>query len=539
MKLRPVLFLGVLVALAACDSGVAPTPPGGSGPLGLQYVGGSAQPGTAGYPLADSLSVRVVDPQGRGVAQVAVRFTATAGGGHLSPASAVTNAHGYARAAWVLGPQAGDNVAEAASEVDAGSPVVFRVRGDPPQTEVVASTLTTGAYHSCGITGGGAGFCWGRNAEGSLGDGSLQDRGTPVPISGGLTLASVSGGIAHSCGLTREGVAYCWGDNAAGQLGDGSHAPRTSPTRVATAARFASISAGWSHTCALTYGGHAYCWGGNDLGQLGTGSGGPSTAPLAVHGDLRFVSLDVGGGNHGCGRTADGTLYCWGSNSSGQLGLGTSVPHVAAPVRVATALVFRTVDTGWEHSCGIATDNRAYCWGLNQHGQLGDGTTISRNLPTSVALATSLAAVEAGTAYHTCALTAAGAAYCWGANEAGELGDGTFIDRSTPVLVGGRHDFVAIGGGDFHSCARARHGGLYCWGENSAGQLGDGSWTRRTLPVAVAGGSFSAVRVRIDATRATPSASGPGSPVPSCPNRRRSMSHSATTLTPRLCAPTR
>ena len=302
-------------------------------------------------------------------------------------------------------------------------------------------SLSAGAFHTCGLTTSGAAYCWGWNATGQLGDGSTATRFAPVAVAGGITFASLTvGGIdpvtpfpwkSHTCGLTSGGAAYCWGDNSYGQLGDGSTTLRLTPVAVAGGLTFASLKAGGVHTCGLTTGGAVYCWGGNGSGQLGDGSINPTVAPVAVAGGLTFASLAAGRLST-CALTGGGTAYCWGWNASGQLGIGSTNMSLI-PVAVAGGLNFASIVARGYNACGLTGAGAAYCWGAGG-GAVGNGTTADQTTPVAVAGGLLFASLTPGGS-HNCGLTSAGAAYCWGLNLDGRLGDGSIITRTTPVAV--------------------------------------------------------------------------------------------------------
>jgi alpha-tubulin suppressor-like RCC1 family protein len=248
---------------------------------------------------------------------------------------------------------------------------------------------------------------------------------------------------------------------------------------------------GWT-TGGLTSGGAAYMWGLNDYGQLGNGTTTNTPSPVAVSGGLSFRALTTGTSrSHTCGLTSAGSAYCWGANSSGQLGNGSTTDG-STPVAVAGGLAFTALAAGGRsgtsqgHTCGLTSSGAAYCWGDNSSGQLGDGSTTNRSAPIPVSGGLSFSALAAGM-FHTCGLTSAGAAYCWGDNSSGQLGDGSTTSRSTPIPVSGGLSFSAIIAGSLHSCALTSAGAAYCWGWNFYGQLGDGSTADSSVPVRVVG----------------------------------------------------
>jgi len=294
--------------------------------------------------------------------------------------------------------------------------------------------ITTGESHSCGLTAAGAAYCWGYNGYGQLGDNSTTTTDAPVAVSGGLTFSSISAGGAHTCGIAGTAL-YCWGYDGAGQLGDDATlANKLVPTVVAGGFNWTSVSAGYYHTCGIT-GGNAYCWGYDGYGQLGNdGLTTQQPTPVVVAGGLTWATVN-GTYYHTCGVTAAGAGYCWGTNYDGRLGVDTLTYAMnslqATPVPVFGGLTWTTIQTGWFGSCGLLTTGAAYCWGYNYDGQLGDGT-VGNFSPVRVAVAGGLtfSALTVGGEY-SCGRVGTDV-WCWGYNGYGQLGDATRVRKNQP-----------------------------------------------------------------------------------------------------------
>jgi alpha-tubulin suppressor-like RCC1 family protein len=308
------------------------------------------------------------------------------------------------------------------------------------------AAVSAGELKTCGVTLSGAAYCWGRGDGGGLGNGLTSNASVPVAVSGDLTFASVSAaGQGYSCGVTTGEEAYCWGYGAFYTLGTGNNGSSTTPVPVSGGLTFASVSTSNQHSCGLTTSKMGYCWGQNGIGQLGDGTTNTGRAPVAIVGDYSFVSL-AAGGSHTCGVTttgeaSSGPAYCWGNGNAGQLGNGTTTENQVAtpvPAEVVGGLTFTSVSAGGSHTCGLTTSEAAYCWGLGSDGQLGNNTfTFTQNSPVAVSGEYSFASVSAGT-NHVCGVTTAGVTYCWGSNGSGELGNGTngfSSHRNFPVAV--------------------------------------------------------------------------------------------------------
>jgi alpha-tubulin suppressor-like RCC1 family protein len=352
---------------------------------------------------------------------------------------------------------------------------------DPPSLATTTATLpfaqvSAGANHTCGLTTGGQVYCWGVNSTGQLGDGTTEKRARPTLVAGGLVFRQVSAGQGHTCALTTANRAYCWGYNGLGQLGDGTEIGiRHAPVPVAGGRAFRQISAGDIRTCAVTPSttGKIYCWGSGILGN-GTGSS-TRTTPQLVSGTRTYRQVAVGGA-HTCAVTTTYKAFCWGYNNSGQLGNGSAASFSLTPVAVAGTLQFRQVSAGGSHTCAVTTSNKAYCWGYGRYGQIGDGKTYLRFTPRAVVGGLSFGRISAGGS-HTCGETTSDKAYCWGYNGVGQLGDGTLTTpRLTPTAVQGGLLFKQVAAGGSHTCGVDSGSRAWCWGGNGAGQLGNGTF---------------------------------------------------------------
>jgi alpha-tubulin suppressor-like RCC1 family protein len=363
-------------------------------------------------------------------------------------------------------------------------------------TPLAFRQVSAGASHSCGVTADDRAYCWGFNFTGQLGIGTMTGpercgdwpcSTRPVAVFGGLRFREVSAGATYTCGVTTDDRAFCWGYNAEGQLGDGTTATSLTPVALAFGRRLRQVRAGSNHTCGINPFDVAFCWGANFVGQLGDGTTTQRLTPVRVVGGLRWHEVSAGAG-YTCGVTTDDRAYCWGNNGNGQLGDGTRTGRIR-PAAVTGGLLFRQIDAGTAHTCAVsAADYRAYCWGYDGFGQLGDGTAgvNARPRPTAVAGTRRFDHVSAGDV-HTCGVTRAGRGFCWGRNDQGQLGDGTTAQRVTPVPIGLALDLRQVSAGQFHTCGVTTTDRAYCWGDNTYGQLGDGSTADRLLPTAVVG----------------------------------------------------
>lgn len=316
---------------------------------------------------------------------------------------------------------------------------------------------------------------------------------------------SVASGSMHACDIASGGFVWCWGLNGKeGRIGSatlGDNAMSTSPVLVPntgwTAQRFTQLSSYGTHTCGITTDARAYCWGNNGWGVLGGGNNaGQSNVPILVAADLSFRQVSAGA-DHTCGLTTDNRAYCWGHND--WRAFASNAPAMSTtPVAVVPEMTFAAITAGTSFTCGVTTSGASYCWGSSGLGQLGDGSKISYGntysvTPLAVAVPSQLRVIDASLNY-TCGLTTNSQAYCWGSN-GGRLGNGpTGTDSSTPVAVSGGLTFSSISSGNGFSCGVTTSSQVWCWGSNDNGQLGVAGINFSTTPVR-AGGSLLAAEV--------------------------------------------
>lgn len=311
----------------------------------------------------------------------------------------------------------------------------------------------------------------------------------------------VDGGHMHTCALTLTGGVKCWGDNSHGQLGDGSRRSRAGAgDDVDLQDQAKQVSAGTEHTCVVTQAGAALCWGANTYGQLGDGTMIDRLTPTGVTGLSNGVRAISAGEDHTCALLESGQVECWGRNDQGQLGDGTTVARVTPGDVQELAADSIAIDAGYTHTCALGATGQLRCWGDNRSGQLGDGTQISRLKPVTVADLDDGVRMASLGDHFTCAVTTPGAAKCWGFNSTGQLGDGTQISRLTPVAVVGLSDGVTeLRTGGAHACASVEDGEVKCWGYNANGAIGDGTYEWRFTPADVVGLSARATNLGLGA----------------------------------------
>ncbi len=365
-------------------------------------------------------------------------------------------------------------------------------------TPHASAAIVAATDFSCGLSTSGVAYCWGANNSGQLGTGVAQSAIVPAPIVASTKFVAISGSHLGACALSTGAAVWCWGQTP-GTVLDTVRTPRLEPTSPHP---LKTLTVGRLYACGLDANGAAYCWGNNIRGQLGVGDTVARTAPTPVLGGLTFTQISAGFW-HTCAVTAAGATYCWGDNSFFEGGFGSGVALVTQPTPVTTPQPFTYIAAGALQTCGLTSAGVAYCWGTNTTAQLGDGTTTDRLSPTPVAGGLTFASIQIAhnnqRLGHACGVTRDGLVYCWGEDTNGQTGaapdalcdagiTGPVACNRSPVQVKGVSGAVAVQPGLAHTCAIFNTGTLMCWGENQEGELGDGTTADRTTPAAISGG---------------------------------------------------
>ena len=358
--------------------------------------------------------------------------------------------------------------------------------------------LGVGGEFACAIKADYSVACWGWNSYGQLGSGVSPGNmlSSPTTVTGLSAISQIAAGNWFACALRSAGSVVCWGYGAGGEMGNGTITPQNfvPAADVSGLSDAIQIVAGGEHACALKSDRTVVCWGQGGYGELGNNTTSGSNVPVAVSGLSGVASIGAGA-NHTCAAKLDGTAWCWGLNTYGALGDGTTTQRLV-PVQVSGLSSVTSLAGGGGHTCAIRSDTSVWCWGMNSSGQVGNGPptdplVINGSLPnilTTPVAASGLSGALALTAggSSSCAQLSGGTAACWGHNNMGQLGDGTIVNRLSPVAVSGLATAGWISTAYYFStCALKTDGSIVCWGDNSSGQLGDGTTTNRLLPTAV------------------------------------------------------
>lgn len=423
------IVVGVLTACSA-ENVTKPLPV-----TTVEVVSGADQVAGAALTLSAPVTVRIL-VDGKAQSGVTVVWRVIEGGGIPTPSTSTTDANGQASTSWTLGFDAGQQLLLATAN-DAS----FTIRAT---SKFVLTSITSGFSHSCALSSAGIAYCWGDNSKGQLGTGNLTSTPLMRLVNTSVRFSKIVAGWSDTCGIATNGELYCWGDNAAGQLGiptiPATAFPLPVPNVVAK-----DVALGFQHTCVIDNTNTSKCWGSNSKGQLG--------APVT---NLKRISA---GEFHTCAIRNDNGMMCWGWNTAGEVGIGSLADQiVTTPTTVVNNVGFNDVSNGVRHSCALALDNTAYCWGRNGWGETGFQAFINISAPSPIQSSLKTFSVVGTGNTHTCGLTAAGKAYCWG----NLLGNGTTDASVTPVEVSGNLTFSALSVGYALACGISL-GDVFCW----------------------------------------------------------------------------
>lgn len=357
--------------------------------------------------------------------------------------------------------------------------------------------IAGGEYHSLALRDDGTVWAWGRNSNGQLGDSTTTNSSVPVQVLNLSGITDIKGGRYFSFALKNDGTVWSWGQNADGQLGDGTTTQRLTPVQVVGLTDVTAIAGSAFHALALKSDGSIRSWGRGVDGQLGDGLQTASSIPVQVLSINNAVEI-VSGTNYSFALTATDSIYAWGRNIYGQLGNDTSGNYFYSPVatiglcatQATTANpVMHSISAGWSHSLYTCSSNQSLnSWGANSFGQLGNGSTSTGASATAAPVLniTGVRSVDAGY-QHTLALLNDSTVYAWGDNNYGQLGDGTNNNSNAPIQVPGLSNIIAVSGGTagYHSIALRADGTVWTWGRNSEGQLGDATNNNSNVPLQV------------------------------------------------------
>ncbi len=368
--------------------------------------------------------------------------------------------------------------------------------------------------HTCAIDAYGKAFCWGLNDNGQLGNGNTgTNSNLPVAVDtsgvlAGLRIKSIATGYTSTCAIASDDLPYCWGAGTSGQLGNGGTTVSNVPVAVTTSGSLAGktvkkLTMGWQRACVLASDDYEYCWGNGDNGALGWSGwvSGYSSSPVQVSmsGVLsgKIVKDITGSGTgHSCLIASDNKAYCWGLNTSGQIGdnsvISKSVPVAVLTTGLLSGKSIKAISTNNNTTCVIASDNLPYCWGANARGTIGDSSVIGKQIPTAVLTSgvltgKNLIGFAVASNDSICAISTDATYYCWGRDDNYQLGDDTTSDKTTPVLAAKINNIKPskVSVGVYGDCAINEDYALYCWGDGTSGRIGAGNNATSAIPVLI------------------------------------------------------
>ncbi|WP_158627673.1 kelch-like protein [Corallococcus sp. AB038B] len=426
--------------------------------------------------------VRANDPQGSPLS-----FTWAANSGTLHAATSTTNT---SEVIWTADDCLPDGIPPTVTVTALNALGLSATQSFTLQAGIACSTasvqnLQGGYNHSLALMSDGIVWAWGGNYYSQLGDGAEEDRPYPAQVPGMTNAVAIAAGERHNAVLKNDGTVWTWGPNYYGQQGNGGTG-NTTAQPVQGLTNIIAIASQRDHTAALKDDGTVWLWGDNGFGQLGDEPSASRYTPMMVPGLTGVRSITVGG-YFSFAQKTDGTVFAWGYNLDGQLCSYMIGQYSAVPVRVWALTASTAISAGTLHTLALMPDRTVIACGSNSSGQLGIGTTTDSHDAVRIPGLTDVVAIAAGTA-HSLAVKSDGTVWAWGYNDRGQLGDGTTTNRLTPVQVQGLTGVVGVAAGNDHSIARKSDGTIWAWGTNYSGQLGTGaagSW--KTIPVQTRG----------------------------------------------------
>jgi alpha-tubulin suppressor-like RCC1 family protein len=346
--------------------------------------------------------------------------------------------------------------------------------------------LTAGGEHSAKIDQDGQMWGWGYNMDGQLGDDTVLDTLTPNNIGDlGINFRYVSAGFDYTLALDSFGKVWGWGNNTFGQLGIGTVQCKSTPTVGPNTGRICHVSAGYNHSLAIDDKGGVWGWGRNNYGQVGDGTTIQWKTPISINLNRVIIKISAGG-DFSLALDNKGRIWSWGYNQHGMLGDDTVVSKRRPVLVEGERKTFSQISAGYEHSLALTKTGDIWAWGINSYGGLGDNTTIGRYTPISIHFTNkTFCHIQSGRLFST-AIDNNGQVWSWGYNNHGQLGDNSTISRITPVTIqGNQKTFCYIYSGDLHTVAIDNHNDVWAWGYNNKGQLGDNTTIGRHTPVRV------------------------------------------------------
>lgn len=481
LRTTTLLFAAIVLASACSDDKKTPLEPTGPGDPATVTVNLREGRDTIAFGGTTSLGAVVRDADGDSIGNATVAWESS------DPTVAQVSSAGVVTATGlgVVDIKASVNSISGTRRI-----VVSRTANGPGW---IAVSVASG--HTCALHSTGNAYCWGDNVVGMIGDGTttLTSVPTAVVMPAGVRFTAVATATRSSCGLAENGDAYCWGDNVNNGIGSATAIKSLTPLKVdaPSGVTFRQLAAGSAHVCALATNGDAYCWGLNSQGALGSGTTGNSPIPIrvAAANGISFTSI-ASSGNAVCAIAVGGAVYCWGFNDSGQLGNGNAetsrVPVAALLPSGARTLI--SAGTGF-HFCAITPTDALFCWGRNIGGQFGNGAKdFENNTPVAITLPANFKPIGGGAgSSSTCLVNSSYQVYCIGSGTRGQLGTGNTAESLVPARVltpeSSRHDIVRAASST--ACALSLTGQIHCWGAGTSGQIGNGERNDASTPVSV------------------------------------------------------